>query len=309
MSQGTFFSSGNLQADRRFEYAKGFLEAGETAQALELLEETLSLAPFWPVLPFTLGDILMREGEHKKAVQYFEKSLELDPADTQGARVKLALLGAASAAQTDLPRAYVQSLFDEYAPRFDHHLVNALGYRVPGLIREAVQNLFPGRHWAALLDLGCGTGLAVEAFGGRKAAEYIEGVDLSASMLQEARRKGLYHQLVQGDLVETLKAPSRRFDLILAADVFNYLGEHCSIFERAGEALSPKGVFAFCTQSLEGEGDFRLGPDHRFSHAPGHTKTLLEQAGFSVLHARPATLRQDGGEAVAGMIFVAVKPC
>ena len=49
-------------------------------------------------------------------------SLALDPADVQGAMPRLALIGRADAPGA-LPEAYVARLFDDYAPRFEAHLV------------------------------------------------------------------------------------------------------------------------------------------------------------------------------------------
>ena len=56
------------------------------------------------------------------------------------------------------PDSYVETLFDSYAERFEHHLVGQLGYQLPALIRwlcDQQLELHPGR----VLDLGCGTGL------------------------------------------------------------------------------------------------------------------------------------------------------
>lgn len=48
-------SSGNLQADRRFEYARAFAENGDFPAAIELLAQTVELTPNWPSLHFMLG--------------------------------------------------------------------------------------------------------------------------------------------------------------------------------------------------------------------------------------------------------------
>ncbi len=39
-----------------------------------------------------------------------------------------------------LPPAYVARLFDDYAPRFDRHLTQTLGYRGPELIVSALDS-------------------------------------------------------------------------------------------------------------------------------------------------------------------------
>ena len=98
-------------------------------------------------------------------------------------------LGEASAAGA-LPQAYVARLFDDYAWRFDKHLIKNLGYRAPALIAEALSAVAPDRRFALALDLGCGTGLMGEALRGR--VDRLTGVDLSAAMIAKARERGVY---------------------------------------------------------------------------------------------------------------------
>ena len=59
-------------------------------------------------------------------------SLATDPADAQGAMARLSLIGRGDAPGA-LPEAYVARLFDDYAPRFDVHLTETLGYHAPAL--------------------------------------------------------------------------------------------------------------------------------------------------------------------------------
>ncbi|CAL1131927.1 unnamed protein product [Cladocopium goreaui] len=59
--------------------------------------------------------------------------------------------------------------------------------------------------------------------------EHLEGVDLSSKMLQVAREKQRgYDVLLCGDLVEIFDE-TKSFDLVVAADVFVYLGDLSSV--------------------------------------------------------------------------------
>ena len=64
-------------------------------------------------------------------------ALKLDPEDRAGAALKLALIGAAPASAAP-PSAFVETLFDQYAEKFDKALVETLDYRVPELLAEAI---------------------------------------------------------------------------------------------------------------------------------------------------------------------------
>ena len=59
----------------------------------------------------------------------FASARAADPRDRHGASLRLMRLGAEPLA--DMPKAYVQSLFDQYAPRFEAALLNDLDYRGP----------------------------------------------------------------------------------------------------------------------------------------------------------------------------------
>ena len=105
-----------------------------------------------------------------------------------------------------MPKAYVQALFDQYAPRFEHVLINDLGYRAPSLIFKAVVAARVAAKKPALfkraIDLGCGTGLAAAAFA--KQVDHFIGIDLSAGMIKQARATNLYAELEVADMIEGL---------------------------------------------------------------------------------------------------------
>ncbi|MCD8520345.1 MAG: methyltransferase domain-containing protein [Alphaproteobacteria bacterium] len=303
MALTTVFSSGNIQADKRFEYAMAFLESGQSAEALELLSSIAELVPSWPVPAFEAGKIYMETGNTSEAIAFFEQALKLDPADRQGAKVKLQLLGAHTM-EDSLPSGYVQSLFDEYAPRFDRHLIENLEYSVPFTLQKLLKDLAPLGHFARILDLGCGTGLATEGLA--PYASWIEGVDISAGMLSEAEKKSIYHRLHHADLLDHLRGTDSKFDLILASDVFNYCGALDDILPAAARQLATGGLIAFCIQRQDDAGslDFSLGEDHRFSHSPDYIARLLKQSGYRVLMQTDHVLRKDAGADVPGIIYI-----
>ncbi len=300
-------TSGDALADRRFDMALQLLERGDAAAAADLLAQAEELAPDWPPLPFRRGEALMKAGLTIEAGEAFRRYLGLDPADTMGAAIKLALLGAAPAPQT-LPPGYVEGLFDQYAPRFDAALVGRLGYRAPELLAQAIETVRPFTGAAGdILDLGCGTGLAGKALAHRAAR--LDGIDLSARMLDEARKTGMYATLAHADILEALTAQTRRYDLAVAADVLTYMGTLEPLFEHTRRILKPGGLFAFTVQKLD-DGDYRLGPDHRYAHAHAYLERCAAAAGFATpaAFAAGAVLRQDAGRDVQGLVIVLQNP-
>src|ERR1700691_1516240 len=93
--QPSFRSSGDLIADRRFNYACSYAQAGEFQAAAELLEQTIERAPGWPAAWFALGKACESGARRQAAIMAFAKATALDPSDELGAALHLARLGAA----------------------------------------------------------------------------------------------------------------------------------------------------------------------------------------------------------------------
>src|SRR5438128_4079474 len=111
-----FLSSGDLMADRRFEFARDLQLKGDLSAAADLLLQAIELAPKFTSAWFTLGQIREELGESDAAVSAFRNAHAADPADRHGAGLRLMRLGAAPLAA--MTQGYVQALFDQYAPRF-----------------------------------------------------------------------------------------------------------------------------------------------------------------------------------------------
>ncbi|MBY0299553.1 MAG: methyltransferase domain-containing protein [Methylobacterium sp.] len=302
-------SSGDLLADRRYVWAEAALAEGDPAAAADLAEQVLerapSYAPAWLLLGQAREALARDEAGRERAREAFAQALALDPQDALGAALRLARLGGA-ADRPALSPAYVRALFDGYAGRFEDHLVGALGYCAPEMIRAALAALAPGRGrplpFRRALDLGCGTGLAARALGGMAAA--IEGVDLSPRMLAEARRRGGYAQLHEADLGTFLagQAPGSA-DLLVAADVFVYVRDLGPVFREAARVLEPGGLFALTLQAHAGEGAV-LGADGRYAHAEALLHAEADGAGLARALLRPAAIRRQNREGVPGWLAV-----
>jgi predicted TPR repeat methyltransferase len=288
-------------AGRRFAYAKAAADEGDWSAAADLFEQALERAPEWAAAWFALGEAQEKLGDLDAAARAFREALVADPADAQGAMARLALIGQGDAPRA-LPQAYVARLFDDYAPRFDKHLTDNLGYRAPALIAEALSSVAPGRRFASVLDLGCGTGLMGEALRGR--ADRLAGVDLSAAMIAKARERGLYDRLVIGDAVAMLgREPSGVFDLIVAADALVYTGDLAPLFAAVPTALTADRLFAFSVETCEGDG-FKLEPAMRFAHSRSYVETKAREVGLRPLLVQSASTRREAGADAPGLICV-----
>lgn len=291
----------NLAAHRRLEVGLALVAEGDLGGAVSVFEQALELAPEWPEARFALADALHTAGRRDDAVKAYAAYLARDPDDVMGAAIRLALLGAAP--QPDrLPEAYVKTLFDQYAPRFEESLVGQLAYQAPFLLRAALDAIAPVEApCGRVLDLGCGTGLAGEAL--RNRAAWLEGVDLSPGMVEQARRKGVYDRLDVADALIALSDAKDRFDIVVAADVVVYLGNLAPLLTGAKRALVPGGLIAFSAQRTGGDG-FVLGGDHRYAHSPAYLRATAEAVGFTVERLEDAICRTEKGVDVPGLIVI-----
>jgi predicted TPR repeat methyltransferase len=298
-------SSGDLIADRRAHYAEMMFEAGDHAGAADLMRQALEIAPDWVPGLFRLGEMEEKAGRLEAAANAWRGVLEADAEDRFGAGLKLASLGLT--AQPDAPpAAYVETLFDAYAPTFEAALLGKLDYRVPDLLAKAIERAGGGRHYRHVVDLGCGTGLMGERL--RASADFLEGIDLSDAMLRKAEEKGIYDRLAKGD-VNLLERPETPVDLVVAADVFVYVGDLTQAFANIADMLEPGGLFAFSVETHETDDPSReerlLQPSLRFTHSAAYIRRLLESHGFAPLEMNTATIRYDRGEPLTGIVAVA----
>jgi predicted TPR repeat methyltransferase len=294
-------AAGDLIAERRFAYAKAAAEEGDLSAAVELFGQALERAPNWAAAWFALGEAREKLGDLDAAARAFRETLVADPADAQGAMARLALIGRGDAPRA-LPLAYVARLFDDYAPRFDKHLTDNLGYRAPTLITEALSTVAPDRRFASALDLGCGTGLMGKEL--RSDADHLTGVDLSAAMIAKARDRGIYDRLVVGDVSAMLgREPPGSSDLIVAADAIVYVGDLAPLFAAVARVLALDALFAFSVETCEGDG-FKLEPTMRFAHSRSYVETTGREVGLQPLLIRSASTRREAGADAPGLICV-----
>src|ERR1019366_7177792 len=239
MPSRLFMSSGDMLADRRFDFARDLQLSGDLVAAEDLFVQATDLAPGFATAWFTLGEVRELLGDRKGAIAAFRVAETTDPGDRNGAGLRLMRLGAADLA--GMGPTYVTALFDQYASRFDAALMDDLGYRGPALLLAARAAGGPA-GFRRVIDLGCGTGLAARAFA--PVAGEIIGIDLSPRMIERARATGLYAELDVAEIADGLgRQGNASADLILAADVMVYVHDMMPLLAEVARVLVPGGLF------------------------------------------------------------------
>jgi len=299
-----------LAADRP-DAAPAWLLAGQLLQALQRDEEALdayrralALDARLPRVHALLGQLLAALGRAAAAREIHRQGIASGLEPELNGYLLAGLQGTDAPACS--PPAYVRALFDPYAEAFDTHLVDELRYRGHEAVVQAARRCEPGRRWQHVLDLGCGTGLCGRLL--QPLAARIDGVDLSPTMVDAARRSGAYAEVAPGDVAEHLQHTPLRHDLVLSADVFIYIGELDTVFRGVRRVLQPRGLFVFSVETLaDEEADasgrgYRLRPSLRYAHAQRYLRRLATAHALGWVDWQPFTVREEQRRPVAAAV-------
>lgn len=250
---------------------------------------------------------------------HYKKSLHFLPVDDTNAkkcRFWLATFGN-EASDIDMdrcPKEYIVSIYSSFANHFDNTLVKKLKYQTPDKLRDVVDQVRQRDQIQSTTnsitlgaDLGCGTGLSGVAFEG--CVDEMYGIDLSKEMVDRASTRKCYKELFVGDLEDIFKLVDfHSYHLIIACDVFVYIGNLRSIFQSVHRSLCIKsGLFAFSTECLEESSStnpYLLHKCARFSHKMSYIESLAKDIGFTIRHIEKSIIRQNGGKDVIGNLVV-----
>lgn len=279
-----------------------YAAAGHDGLAVTAMETAIKLDTASTVPLERLAKHHIRARRSREAIGLLRRILRRDPAHAHARFLLAGLTGEQPAAGVETPPSeLIAELFDTYAASFDEHLAEGLQYGVPKSLAALVGDLGAPRDasWR-VLDLGCGTGLVgVEL---RTFARTLIGCDLSPRMIARARQRGIYDELYCEDLGATLARGSDA-DLIVAADVFIYVGVLDATIAACAAALRPGGLLAFSVERSSGD-DVVLQPTLRYAHGDAYVRGLATKHGFVIERAEPSILRIDNAQPVHGVLYV-----
>ena len=309
-------------------------------EAERAYQRAIELDPTNPAIYTNYGNLRFNQGDIVGSLKHHVKAVELRPRDARARQY----LGAAYSAVGDLESAikiyrewladepdnptpryllaacsgeniperasdeYIRAGFDSFAESFDAKLAR-LDYRAPELVAAALPaaGLAPEKR-LTILDAGCGTGLC-----GPLLAPYaarLEGVDLSAGMLERARTRNVYDELAQDELTRFLQSREGRYDLVVSADTLCYFGPLAAVCAAASRALRTGGRLIFTVEraeATEAPNGYLIRHHGRYSHARDYVVRTLEAAGFVDVAVAHEVLRQEAGAPVNGLVVIARK--
>jgi predicted TPR repeat methyltransferase len=298
----------SAQPEYHYNLGIALARRGDADQALGAYRTAIRLREKYDQAWESLGRTLHRMGRPDEAAATYKQWLESDPDNP------IALHMLAASTGSDVPEhaaeAYVVRLFDRFAEDFDGSL-ERLDYCAPQRIREAIRGAgIEPEASMTILDAGCGTGLCGPLL--KPFAKWLVGVDLSTAMLERAEKRGVYDELVAGELTAFFARQADRFDLIAAADTFNYFGALGRPLKAARGSLRSGGRLVFTLEhDSQGNADdrpFRLASHGRYCHSEAYLRRQLGAVRLELHSLASTTLRTEGGSPVEGLLVVSQKP-
>ena len=287
--------------------ATALLELNRTAEAAAGFDAALALDPSHAISWNNRGNALAAMKRFDEAILCYERALALAPDLPQAVENRDNALFELKRANR-CPPGYMRNLFDNFAPHYDRTMLEKLGYRAHLDLRALANRVLPReRPPRRVLDLGCGTGLVGEAFKDLAAGGRLDGIDIAPRMIEAARARGIYDDLILGDIETVLPALAPRYDLILAADTMIYIGDLSATFKGVATRLEAGGFYLFAVESKEADG-WEQTPMHRFRHSESYLRSLAHQAGLDFVDIMDCKLRNEASAPVPGFAVALQKP-
>jgi len=278
------------------------------ADAIEAHRQAVKLAPMSARAYHYLVAVLAANDLMDEARDVCGRWIGLFPNDPRARHMQAACTGEATPGRAS--DDYVRAEFAGFAASFDTNLAK-LEYRAPTLIAGEIGRLLGehGLQTAAALDAGCGTGLCASFL--RPRSKHLTGVDLSPEMVELARKREVYDELVVDELTTYLCKHAAAFDLIVSGDTLVYFGDLGEVLPAAARALRPGGILAFTVEKVaaaEAPQGFRIRPSGRYGHSRDYLTETLAAAGFRDTSFHEVGLRKEAGQWVEGFLVSARLP-
>jgi predicted TPR repeat methyltransferase len=291
----------SLSAEELSELAKRLRRGGKTRLAFQCQQTVVKLAADDADAWCYLGELAHIIGQRDEARAAYERYLSLEPDDAEVKHILVALRDEAPPSRA--PDECIQQLYERFSSFYEKNVCDDLDTQAPDRIRELAQAALGDREGLALLDLGCGTGLAGVQLKPR--ASRMVGIDLSPQMVELACARSLYDQLEVAEITDWLRRSSDHFDLVAGCDCLIYFGDLRQVVAPAGSLLNPGGAIVFTVE----RGDhypFCLTDSGRYAHHPDHVREVAKEAGLEVVRLEEGYLRMEYGSEVTGL-FAALR--
>lgn len=240
------------------------------------------------LIPYNLGRCYYKVGKYHLAINEFNKAKALINSLDEEINFYLQKINSPNTINS-IPLNLVKEKFEMLAPSYiEKYLIpnNYLGHH---FILEPI-SLFFGKQLINIdiLDLGCGTGICAHYLRMYGIGNILDGVDLSANMLQIANKclvesKPVYNNLHQASIIDFLQISLKEYHLIISVEAFIYIGELQNIIELCKQRLNKNGLLIFIVRSQHKGPTLNFDTEKDiFSYSEQYIRNLISNTGMKL---------------------------
>lgn len=313
-----------------------YKENGQYKEAINCYLDAVKIDPFFTEAYNNLGSVYELTDDYTKAINNYKKAININsdfiqayrnlsnlflylekkpdaekillkilkkiPKDSSALHYLSAIRGSKD---SNMQEVYSKELFDGFDVNFfESNYKDKLLYNAPNDLKNLLNNEQKNKslRFQNVIDLGCGTGISGESF--RGCSDYLVGIDISKNMIDVAKEKKIYDELIIGELSEVLEKETRSYDLVISTDVFTYLGDLSELFKKIKKISKKNSYFIFSTEDTDTEDDYNLNLSGRYSHSAKYIKELLSDNSFNLISYKVDNLRKESASWVKGGFYI-----
>ncbi len=140
--------------------------------------------------------------------------------------------------------ASMVEFYRKWAEDYDHQMLDVLGYESPTKIATQLLQYLSDTD-SCVFDIGCGTGLT-SVYLAERGFQNLDGIDLSPDMVQVAGQRGIYRELLVGDINQALERDDSSYDAAISSGTFTHGHVGPEPLDEIFRILKPGGYLA-CT--------------------------------------------------------------
>ena len=179
------------------------------------------------------------------------------------------------------------AFYDAWADDYDAEMEERLNYVAPRQCAEHFAQYVDDRT-AAVLDLGCGTGLTA-LYLKQLGFETFDGIDITPAMIERSRARGIYRSLIEADLTKPLAISDATYDAAISSGTFTRGHVGAEPIGEIFRVLKPGAVFA-CTIHRDIWEPKGFAAAFSALRDAGAAETLDVRQGHFFSHLEPAAL-------------------
>ncbi len=144
----------------------------------------------------------------------------------------------------EITRTLFNTLYNRLAGAYEPILVKVLGYSGHEVVSQTLAPYLDGLD-GPVLDAGCGTGLTARSLLALRPGIAVDGFDIAGDMVDIARKRGLYRNLMVADATKPLPVEAGTYAAAISSGLYTEGHVGAEALGPTLDALRPGGLFGF----------------------------------------------------------------